>query len=110
VDRLAPASRVEKRGGALWLGRGRSDLIVWLLLCQRISNRTERTTRSSIINFCGPQQPPSAGLRCASEQRLGSEVPLISHATYENTCIFKRRSDKNEKFQLLKISQCQGLL
>lgn len=42
-------------------------------------------------------------------QRLESEVSLISYVFYENTSIFKRPSDKNEKFQLLKISWCQGL-
>lgn len=43
-------------------------------------------------------------------KRLDSEVSLISYVLYENTLIFKRQSDKNEKFQLLKISRCQGLL
>ena len=35
-------------------------------------------------------------------KRLDSEVSLISYVLYENTLIFKRQSDKNEKFQLLK--------
>lgn len=49
-------------------------------------------------------------LRRDYRERLEAEVSLISYVLYENTCIFKRHSDKNEKFQLLKISWCQGLL
>lgn len=69
----------------------------------------EDKTGSSIINFHVPHSGASLSPACDYRRRLESEVPLISYVFYENTCIFKRPSDKNEKFQLLKISWCQGL-
>lgn len=70
----------------------------------------EDETGSAVINFHVSHECGFAGPRRDYRERLESEVSLISHVSYENTCVFKRPSDKNEKFQLLKISRCQGLL